>query len=462
MAFEVDYSKYDFSVPVQYKYVAPKGVSESLINEIARQKDEPGWVTEIRMKALKEFLEQPMPRWGPDLSGLNLDEVVYYAKPTEQKAIRWEDLPPSIRETFERLGVPEAERKFLAGVGAQFESEVVYHSIKQELEKQGVIFTDMDTAVKEYPDLVREYFGKVIPIGDNKFAALTYTVWSGGSFVYVPKGVKLEKPIYAYFRLNAPGVGNFERTLIVADEDSYVHYIEGCTAPVYSTSTLHSGVVEIVVKKGAHVRYTTIQNWSRNVYNLVTQRARVDEGGRMEWVDGNIGSKVTMKYPSAYLMGRGASGSINSMSLASAGQVIDSGGKAYHMARDTSSTISSKGVAMKGGRSIYRGLVYVSKGAEGSRSAVRCDSLMVDEASTAATYPYEFVNDDTATVVHEATAGRISQQQLFYAQSRGLSEAQATSMIVSGYMQDFAREIPPDFAVELYRLIELELTGAVG
>lgn len=462
MAFEIDYSRYNFSVPAQYKYLAQKGISERVIEEIARQKDEPGWVTDIRMKALKEFLQQQMPRWGPDLSGLNLDDVVYYASPTGQKAASWEDLPPSIRETFERLGVPEAERKFLAGVGAQFESDVVYHSLQEELEKQGVIFTDMDTAVKEYPEIVREYFGKVIPIGDNKFAALTYAVWSGGSFVYVPKGVKLQKPIYAYFRLNAPGVGNFERTLIVADEDSSVHYIEGCTAPIYSTSTLHSGVVEIVVKKGAHVRYTTIQNWSRNVYNLVTQRAHVHEGGSMEWVDGNMGSKVTMKYPSTYLMGRGAKGTILSMALASAGQVIDSGGKAYHLAKETSSTITSKGIAMKGGRSIYRGLIYVSKGASESSSAVRCDSLMVDQDSTAATYPYEFVNEEGATVVHEASAGRISQQQLFYAQSRGLNEGQATSMIVNGYVQDFAKEIPPDFAIELYRMIELELTGAVG
>ncbi len=462
MDFEIDYSKYNFTVQVDYKYVASRGLNESLIKEISSLKNEPTWVEEMRLKALEEFYRLQMPRWGPDLSGLKLENVIYYARPTEKKARSWEELPPSIREAFERLGVPEAEKKFLAGVGAQFESEVVYHNIQKELEKQGVIFTDMDTAVKEYPDLVREYFGKVIPIGDNKFAALTYAVWSGGSFVYVPKGVKLEKPIYAYFRLNAPDVGNFERTLIIADEGSDVHYIEGCTAPLYSESTLHGGVVEIVVKKGAHVRYTTIQNWSKNVYNLVTQRAHVQEGGSMEWIDGNIGSKVTMKYPSIYLFGKDSRGFINSLSLATSGQTIDSGGKIYHLNRNTSSMITSKGVSLKGGRTIYRGLVWVGKGSEEAKSAVRCDSLMVDEKSTSVTYPYEFVYEDNASVVHEATAGRIGKQQLFYLQSRGLKEEQAQSLIVSGYLADFAKDIPPDFAVELYRLIELELTGAVG
>ncbi|MFP3165972.1 MAG: Fe-S cluster assembly protein SufB, partial [Nitrososphaeria archaeon] len=375
MSFEIDYSKYNFSVQVDYKYIAQKGLNEKLIKEISSIKNEPAWVEEMRLKALEEFYRLPMPKWGPDLSGLDLGNVIYYAKPTNLKARSWGDLPPSIRETFERLGVPEAEKKFLAGVGAQFESEVVYHNMQNELEKQGVIFTDMDTAVKEYPDLVKEYFGKVIPIGDNKFAALTYAVWSGGSFVYVPKGVKLEKPIYAYFRLNAPDVGNFERTLIIADEGSDVHYIEGCTAPVYSQSTLHGGVVEIVVKKDAHVRYTTIQNWSKNIYNLVTQRSHVYDNGRMEWVDGNIGSKVTMKYPSIYLFGRGSKGFINSLSLATNNQVIDSGGKVYHLNKETSSLISSKGVSLKGGKTIYRGMVWVGKGAEKAKAAVRCDSL---------------------------------------------------------------------------------------
>jgi Fe-S cluster assembly protein SufB len=462
MSFEIDYSKYNFTVQVDYKYIAQKGLNENLIKEISSIKNEPGWVEEMRLKALEEFYRLPMPKWGPDLSGLDLGNVIYYAKPTNLKASSWDDLPPSIKEAFERLGIPEAEKKFLAGVGAQFESEVVYHNMQKELEKQGVIFTDMDTAVKEYPDLVKEYFGKVIPIGDNKFAALTYAVWSGGSFVYVPKGVKLEKPIYAYFRLNAPEVGNFERTLIIADEGSEVHYIEGCTAPVYSQSTLHGGVVEIVVKKDAHVRYTTIQNWSKNVYNLVTQRSHVYDNGRMEWIDGNIGSKVTMKYPSIYLFGRGSKGFINSLSLATNNQVIDSGGKVYHLNKETSSLISSKGVSLKGGKTIYRGMVWVGKGAEKAKAAVRCDSLMVDEKSTSTTYPYEYVYEENSSVVHEATAGKIGKQQLFYLQSRGIKEQQAQSLIVTGYLGDFAKEIPPDFAIELYKLIELELTGAVG
>lgn len=458
----INYEKYNFSVNIDYKYIAERGLNEKLIKEISSIKDEPTWMEELRLEALKKFYELPMPRWGPDLSGLDLQNVIYYAKPTESKARSWEDLPPAIRETFERLGVPEAEKKFLAGVGAQFESEVVYHNIQKELEKQGVIFTDMDTAIKEYPDLVREYFGKVIPIGDNKFSALTYAVWSGGSFVYVPKGVKLEKPIYAYFRLNAPDVGNFERTLIIADEGSDVHYIEGCTAPLYSKYTLHGGVVEIVVKKNAHVRYTTIQNWSKNVYNLVTQRAHVQEGGKMEWIDGNLGSKVTMKYPSIYLYGKGSKGFINSLSLATKEQIIDSGGKVYHLNKETSSLITSKGVSMNGGRTTYRGLVWVGKGAENAKAAVRCDSLMVDESSTSTTYPYEYVYEKDASIVHEATAGRIGKQQLFYLQSRGLSEQKAQSLIVSGYLEDFTKDIPPDFAIELYKLIELELTGAVG
>jgi len=462
MDFEIDLDKYNFSVSANYKFVMPAGLSENLVKEISRLKNEPQWMEDLRLKGLQEFINKKAPSWGPDLSGLDLNKVIYYAKPTDNKARSWEDLPPSIRETFERLGVPEAERKFLAGVGAQFESEVVYHNLQKELEKEGVIFTDMDTAVKEYPDLVKQYFGKIIPITDNKFSALTYAVWSGGSFVYVPKGVKLEKPIYAYFRLNAPDVGNFERTLIVADEDSYVHYIEGCTAPLYSDSTLHGGVVEILAKKGAHVRYTTIQNWSKNIYNLVTQRAHVYENGKMEWIDGNMGSKVTMKYPSIYLMGKGASGIINSMSIASKNQTIDSGGKIYHNAPDTTSMITSKGISMKGGVTTYRGLVFVARGAENARSAVRCDSLMMDEYSRSNTFPYETVNENSATVVHEASAGKVGQDQLFYLMSRGLKEADALSLIVMGYIDSFTKEIPADFAAELYKLISLELSGAVG
>lgn len=462
MSFEVDLNKYNFSVQADYKFVLPRGLNENTVKEISRLKNEPSWMEEIRLKGLNEFVSKKMPLWGPDLSGLDFNKVIFYANPTDSKAKNWEDLPPSIRDTFERLGVPEAERNFLAGVGAQFESEVVYHNLKKELESQGVIFSDMDTAVREYPELVKKYYSKVIPINDNKFSALTYAVWSGGSFVYVPKGVRLEKPVYAYFRLNAPDVGNFERTLIIAEEDSYVHYIEGCTAPLYSDSTLHGGVVEIIAKKGAHVRYTTIQNWSKNIYNLVTQRAHVYENGKMEWVDGNMGSKITMKYPSIYLLGKGASGIINSLSIASGNQIIDSGGKIYHNAPDTSSTITSKGISMKGGITTYRGLVHVARGATNSKSAVRCDSLMMDENSRSNTYPYEQVNENSATVVHEASAGKVGQEQLFYLRSRGLKESDALSLIVMGYMDQFTKEIPIDFATELYKLISLELNGAVG
>ncbi|MGC8558284.1 MAG: Fe-S cluster assembly protein SufB, partial [Nitrososphaeria archaeon] len=400
--------------------------------------------------------------WGPDLSGLNLNELIYYIKPVNKRAETWDELPASIRETFERLGVPESERKFLAGVGAQFESEMVYHNIKKELDSQGVIFASMDEAVKEYPNMVREYFGKVVPIGDNKFSALTYAVWGGGSFVYVPKGVKLEKPLYAYFRMNSSNEGTFDRTLIVADEDSYIHYIENCTAPRYSQASLHSGVVEVIVKRGAKVRYTSIQNWSKNVYNLVTERARVYDGGRMEWVGGNVGSAVTMAYPASYLVGRGASTDILSLSMASGKQEIDSGGKAYHVAPETSSTIQSKGVSMNGGRSTYRGQVYVSRGARNSKSFVKCDSLITDSLSSSYTYPYEIVKENDSTVVHEATAGKISEEMLFYLQSRGLKETEARALIISGYLEDFEKQIPADFAVELNRLIEMELAESVG
>lgn len=454
--------RYDFSVQADYSYVSPPGVDEKLIDDISRVKNDPQWIVDIRKRALNEFLELPMPRWGPDLGGLNLNELIYYIKPVNKRAETWDELPASIRETFERLGVPESERKFLAGVGAQFESEMVYHNIKKELDSQGVIFASMDEAVKEYPNMVREYFAKVVPIGDNKFSALTHAVWGGGSFVYVPKGVKLEKPLYAYFRMNSSNEGTFDRTLIVADEDSYIHYIENCTAPRYSQASLHSGVVEVIVKRGAKVRYTSIQNWSKNVYNLVTERARVYDGGRMEWVGGNVGSAVTMAYPASYLVGRGASTDILSLSMASGKQEIDSGGKAYHVAPETSSTIQSKGVSINGGRSTYRGQVYVSRGARNSKSFVKCDSLIADSSSSSYTYPYEIVKENDSTVVHEATAGKISEEMLFYLQSRGLKEAEARALIISGYLEDFERQIPADFAVELNRLIEMELTESVG
>ncbi len=453
---------HDFSVKADYSYVSPPGVDENLIDDISRLKNDPPWIEDIRKRALKEFLDSPMPRWGPELGGLNLNDLVYYIRPVTKRAETWDELPPSIRETFERLGVPESERNFLAGVGAQFESEMVYHNIKKELESQGIIFVSMDEAVKEYPDLVRENFGKVIPVGDNKFSALTYAVWGGGSFVYVPKGVRLEKPLYAYFRMNSSNEGTFDRTLIVADEGSYIHYIENCTAPRYSQASLHSGVVEVIVKKGARVRYTSIQNWSKNVYNLVTERARVYDGGRMEWIGGNVGSAVTMAYPASYLVGKGASTDILSLSMASGRQEIDSGGKAYHVAPETSSTIQSKGVSMNGGRSTYRGRVYISRGAVDSKAYVKCDSLIADSSSSSYTYPYEIVNESDSTVVHEAVAGKISEEMLFYLQSRGLKEAEARALIISGYLEDFERAIPADFAVELNRLIEMELSESVG
>jgi len=454
--------RYDFSVKADYSYVSSPGVDEKLIDDISRLKNDPQWIVDIRKRALNEFLELPMPRWGPDLGGLNLNDLVYYIRPVNKRAETWDELPATIRETFERLGVPESERKFLAGVGAQFESEMVYHNIKKELDSQGVIFASMDEAVKEYPNIVREYFGKVVPIGDNKFSALTYAVWGGGSFVYVPKGVKLEKPLYAYFRMNSSNEGTFDRTLIVADEDSYINYIENCTAPRYSQASLHSGVVEVIVKRGAKVRYTSIQNWSKNVYNLVTERARIYDGGRMEWVGGNVGSAVTMAYPASYLVGRGASTDILSLSMASGKQEIDSGGKAYHVAPETYSTIQSKGVSMNGGRSTYRGQVYVSRGAKNSKSFVKCDSLIADSSSSSYTYPYEIVKENDSTVVHEATAGKINEEMLFYIQSRGLKESEARALIIAGYLEDFERQIPADFAVELNRLIEMELTESVG
>ncbi|MEM0123340.1 MAG: Fe-S cluster assembly protein SufB [Conexivisphaerales archaeon] len=455
-------ARHDFSVRANYSYVSPPGIDEKLIEEISRLKNDPSWIEDIRKTALKKFLNFPMPKWGPELGGLNLDDLIYYIRPVSKRAGTWDELPSSIRETFERLGVPESERKFLAGVGAQFESEMVYHNIKKELESQGIIFVSMDEAVKEYPNLVKENFGKVIPIGDNKFSALTYAVWGGGSFVYVPKGVRLEKPLYAYFRMNSSSEGSFDRTLIVADEDSYIHYIENCTAPKYSQASLHSGVVEIIVKKGAHVKYTSIQNWSKNVYNLVTERARVYDGGRMEWIGGNVGSAVTMAYPASYLVGKGASTDIISLSMASGKQEIDSGGKAYHIAPETSSIIQSKGISMNGGRSTYRGQVYVSRGAVNSRAYVKCDSLIADSSSSSYTYPYEIVNENESTVVHEAIAGKISEEMLFYIQSRGLTEAEARAIIISGYLEDFEKKIPADFAVELNRLIEMELSGSVG
>ncbi len=459
---DLDYSRYNFRDPEVYVYQTPKGLNKEIVEEISHIKNEPAWMLNIRLKALEIFLKKPMPTWGPDLSELNFDEFIYYIKPTERQEHSWEDVPEHIKKTFDRLGIPEAERKFLAGVGAQYESEVVYHKIREDLAKQGVIFIDTDSAVREYPELLREYFGKIIPPDDNKFAALNTAVWSGGSFIYVPKGVHVDMPLQAYFRINASNVGQFERTLIIADEGSSVHYIEGCTAPIYSRASLHSAVVEIIALPHAHVRYTTIQNWSSNVYNLVTKRAVAYEGATVEWVDGNIGSKVTMKYPAVYMLGPGAKGDILSIAYAGKGQHQDTGAKVIHAAPYTTSSIVSKSVSNYGGRASYRGLVKVPKGSHDVKVSVRCDALILDDLSRSDTYPYMEIEEERVHVAHEATVGKISEDQIFYLMSRGLKEAEAMALIVLGFIEPFAKVLPMEYAIELNRLIQLEMEGAVG
>jgi Fe-S cluster assembly protein SufB len=442
---------------------ARRGLSEEVVRDISAKKGEPEWMLKLRLKALRLFDRKPMPSWGSDLSGIHFDTIKYFVRSTEKQAASWEDLPEEIKNTYDRLGIPEAEKqRLVAGVAAQYESEVVYHQINEELEKQGVIFVDTDTGLREYPELFKEYFGTVIPVGDNKFASLNTAVWSGGSFIYVPKGVHVEIPLQAYFRINTENMGQFERTLIIADEGSYVHYVEGCTAPIYSSDSLHSAVVEIVVKKDARVRYTTIQNWSNNVYNLVTKRATAAEGATMEWVDGNIGSKVTMKYPAVFLMGEHAKGETLSIAFAGEGQHQDAGAKMVHAAPHTSSTIVSKSVARGGGRTSYRGLVQVLEGAHHSASTVRCDALLVDTISRSDTYPYVDVREDDVSMGHEATVSKVSEDQLFYLMSRGMSEEEAMAMIVRGFVEPIARELPMEYALELNRLIELQMEGAVG
>jgi Fe-S cluster assembly protein SufB len=457
-----DYSKYNFRDIVDYEILLPKGLNEDIVREISRIKNEPSWMEEFRVKAFKIFMEKPMPTWGVDLSKLRFDDIHYYAKPTSKKGRSWDEVPEYIKRTFERLGIPEAERKFLAGVGGQYDSEVVYHNLRKELEKQGVIFVDTDTAVREYPEIVKKYFGTVVPPNDNKFAALNSAVWSGGSFIYVPEGVKVEMPLQAYFRINAQNVGQFERTLIIAEPYSEVHYIEGCTAPIYLSHSLHSAVVEIIAKKGAKVRYTTIQNWSIDVYNLVTKRAHAYEEARVEWVDANIGSKATMKYPSVYLLGKYATAEIISVAFAGKGQHQDTGGKVIHLAPYTSSRITSKSVSKDGGRTTYRGLLHVAKGARGVKASVRCDALLLDEYSKTDTYPYVEILEDDATVTHEATVGKISEDQLFYLMSRVIPEVEALNMIVLGFFEPFIKELPMEYAVEMNRLLRLEMTGSVG
>jgi len=442
---------------------AQRGLSEQVVRNISALKSEPEWMLEMRLKGLGLFDKKPMPHWGADLSGIHFDNIKYFVRSTEKQATSWEELPEDIKNTYDRLGIPEAEKqRLVAGVAAQYESEVVYHQIREDLEQQGVIFVDTDTGLRDYPELFQEYYGTVIPPGDNKFASLNTAVWSGGSFVYVPPGVHVEIPLQAYFRINTENMGQFERTLIIADEGSYVHYVEGCTAPVYSSDSLHSAVVEIIVKKNARVRYTTIQNWSNNVYNLVTKRATAAEGATMEWVDGNIGSKVTMKYPAIFMLGEHARGETLSIAFAGEGQHQDAGAKMVHAAPNTSSSIVSKSVARGGGRTSYRGLVQVLDGAKGSKSNVLCDALLVDTISRSDTYPYVDVREDDVHMGHEATVSRVSEDQLFYLMSRGMTEFEAMAMIVRGFVEPIARELPMEYALELNRLIELQMEGSVG
>jgi Fe-S cluster assembly protein SufB len=442
---------------------AQRGLSEAVVRDISGKKGEPQWMLDRRLKGLKLFHRKPLPAWGAELGDIDFDNIKYFVRSTEKQAASWEDLPEDIKNTYDKLGIPEAEKqRLVAGVAAQYESEVVYHQIREDLEEQGVIFLDTDTGLKEHEELFKEYFGTVIPVGDNKFASLNTSVWSGGSFIYVPKGVHVDIPLQAYFRINTENMGQFERTLIIVDEDAYVHYVEGCTAPIYTSDSLHSAVVEIIVKKGARCRYTTIQNWSNNVYNLVTKRATCEAGATMEWIDGNIGSKVTMKYPAVYLMGEHAKGETLSVAFAGEGQHQDAGAKMVHCAPHTSSSIISKSVARGGGRTSYRGLLEVQDGAHHSASTVKCDALLVDTVSRSDTYPYVDVREDDVTLGHEATVSKVSEDQLFYLMSRGLDEDEAMAMIVRGFVEPIAKELPMEYALELNRLIELQMEGAVG
>ncbi len=457
-----DRDQYDFRTEIDYAHRSRRGIGEDVVRELSALKGEPEWMLDFRLRALGTFFEMPMPTWGVDLGELDFEQFYYFMRATPGKQRSWDEVPGAIKDTFERLGIPEAERKYLAGVETQMDSESVYSSLKEEWERHGIIFVDMDTAVQEYPDLVQAYISKAVPIRDNKFAALNSAFWSGGSFVYVPKGVDVEIPLQAYFRINAQALGQFERTIIIADEESNVHYIEGCTAPQYTEAALHTGVIEIFVKRAAHARYTTIQNWSQNVYNLVTQRAIVEEDGMMEWVDGNLGSGVTMKYPAVILKGPRAHGEVLSIAFAGAGQHYDAGAKAIHLAPDTTSIITSKSISKDNGRSGFRGLVRVARGAERAQSKVVCDALLLDRESRSDTYPYIDVSEDDVKVEHEATVSKISEDQLFYLMSRGLSEQQAAAIIINGFLEPFVKELPMEYAVELNRLVQLQMEGSVG
>lgn len=439
-----------------------KGLSEEVVREISGIKKEPEWMRNFRLEALVIFEKKSMPNFGPSLSGINFDEIYYYLKPTEKKVQSWEDVPENIRRTYEKLGVPTAERRYLGGVEAQFDSEMIYGRVKKEIEKKGVIFCDTDTALREYPEIVKQYLGTIIKSNDNKFSALNSSVWSGGSFIYIPKGVRVDFPLQTYFRINADKMGQFERTLIIADEGSFVQYVEGCSSPIYTEDSLHAAVVEIIVKKGARVRYTTIQNWSKNVYNLVTKRARVEEEGIMEWVDCNLGSKVTMKYPACVLAGRKAKGSVLSMAFAGSGQIIDSGGKMTHIAPETTGTIITKSISKDGGSASYRGLVLIQKGARHAKSKVKCDALILDQASSACTYPHIKIMEQDVEATHEAVTGKLNEDQLFYLMTRGVTREDAEGLLINGFIEPMVKELPIEYAVELNRLIKLEMEGSVG
>ena len=462
LAPEMENYQYGFHDKDVSIFRTEKGLTENVVREISNIKDEPQWMLDYRLKSLKQFYKMPMPQWGGDLSELNFDEIIYYVKPSEGQGETWDEVPAEIKQTFDKLGIPEAEQKYLAGVSAQYESEVVYHSLKKELSDLGIVFKDTDTALKENEDLFKEYFGKVIPASDNKFSALNSAVWSGGSFIYIPKGVKTTTPLQAYFRINSENMGQFERTLIIVDEGASVNYVEGCTAPVYTTNSLHSAVVEIFVKKDAYCRYTTIQNWANNVYNLVTKRTVCDENATMEWIDGNIGSKLTMKYPAVLLKGEGSRGNTLSIAIAGRGQCQDAGAKMHHLAPNTSSTIVSKSISKHGGKVNYRGLVHFGRKADNARSNVECDTLIMDNESTSDTVPYNEINNENISLEHEAKVSKVSEEQLFYLMSRGISEQEATEMIVMGFIEPFTKELPMEYAVEMNRMIKFEMEGSIG
>jgi Fe-S cluster assembly protein SufB len=454
--------KYGFSMPENYVFKSKRGLNEDIVSLISQMKQEPEWMTAFRLKAYEIFGEKPMPVWGADLSNIDFGNIFYYIKPSQKTEKNWNNVPADIKTTYDRLGIPEAEKQYLGGVKAQYESEVVYGSLMKKLSKKGVIFCGMDEALRKYPETVKQYFGTLIPPGDNKFAALNSAVWSGGSYIYVPKGVKVDLPLQAYFRINSANMGQFERTLIIVDEGAYVHYVEGCTAPVYTTDSLHSAVVEIFVKRGARCRYTTIQNWSKNVYNLVTKRARVEEDGVMEWIDGNLGSKVTMKYPSVFLVGKRAHGEILSVAVAGKDQHLDAGGKCIHLAPETTSRIISKSISFGGGRASYRGLIHISKNSKNARSKVVCDALILDNDSRSDTYPTNKIYESESILEHEATVSKIGEEQLFYLMSRGFGEHEAEAMIINGFIEPIVKELPMEYSVELNRLINLQMEGSVG